>query len=164
MASPIFGYEDFVQELSVLISTYPPPFIYICDPISLRTTVSVLNATVSSISSDGESSGDFDIYYANLDAITCFSQRLLFDTILNSLSDFEPDEQMTERWNDSWDSFLHGLRFLHSKKREKSTRSIRFVIAIEQAHRLKEKLPDSIIPLTRLNELVSHFYTPDAGS
>ncbi|KAF9449872.1 hypothetical protein P691DRAFT_774394 [Macrolepiota fuliginosa MF-IS2] len=153
MDTSIFGYEDFVQELSTLILTYPPPFVYIYDPIALRTTISVINKIITDTSGDDEIPSNLDISFANIDAATCFSQRLLFDTILGSLLDLGSDEDVTERWNDSWDSFIHGLRYLHSKKRENSTRDVRFVISIEQAHRLKEKVSESIIPLSRLNEL-----------
>lgn len=155
MDPPIFGYEDFSQELSTLISTYPPPFMYICDPIASRMTTSVLNSTISLSCENSRSAADPDVYHVHVDAAVCFTQRLLFDTILNSLPSPGSGLDSSERWNDSWDSFLHGLQFLHSKQREMSSKDVRFVVSIEQAHRLKEKLPDSIIPLTRLSELVS---------
>lgn len=159
MEAPIAGYQDFTQELSTLISTYPPPFIYIYDPIAPRTTSSVIKATISERETL-QQSGDFDIYGVHFDATTCFTQRLLFDAILNALLNLYFTEEPTERWNDSWDSFLHGLRHLHSQKRKESPRDIRFVVCIEHAHKLKDKLPQSIIPLTRLSELVSHFLLP----
>jgi len=153
MEVPISGYDDFVQEVQTLISTYPPPFVYIYDPISLRTTSTVLKKTIFDVSCN--TSDDLPkIFHVHLDAVTCFSQRLLFDNILNSLPCLDPGTNILERWNDSWDSFLHGIRYHNVNKRLLVQKDVRFVISIEQVHRLKEKLPDSIIPLSRLNELV----------
>lgn len=152
MEVPISGYDDFVQEVQTLISTYPPPFVYIYDPISLRTTSTVLKKTIFDVSCN--TSDDLPkIFHVHLDAVTCFSQRLLFDNILNSLPCLDPGTNILERWNDSWDSFLHGIRYHNVNKRLLVQKDVRFVISIEQVHRLKEKLPDSIIPLSRLNEL-----------
>jgi origin recognition complex subunit 5 len=158
MEGSISGYDDFVLEFQTLISTYPPPFIYVYDPISLRKTSTVLTAAITSARSDLSHSADVpDIYHVHLDAVTCFTQRLLFDTILSSLSIINLDSDSSERWNDSWDSFLHGLRHFRSQRRQELSKDVRFIFSIEQAHRLKEKLPDSIIPLSRLSELVSVF-------
>ncbi|KXN81909.1 O-methylsterigmatocystin oxidoreductase [Leucoagaricus sp. SymC.cos] len=152
MGVPIAGYDDFAQEVRTLVSTYPPPFIYIYDPISLRTTSAVLASSISAARDDTADGGP-EICHVHLDAVTCFSQRLLFDSTLNALLDLAPGFEAAERSSDSWDSFLHGLRHLHTYMRQQSKRDVRFVISIEQANRLKEKLPDSIVPLSRLNEL-----------
>jgi origin recognition complex subunit 5 len=144
----ISGYDEFVEEISTLISTYPPPFIYVYDPIALRTTNTVLAKTISDIAVD-----DAEIHLVRVDAGTCFAQRLFFDAVINTLLD---DTASEERWDDSWDSFIHGLRHIHTaRKRDQGQKDVRFVISVENAHRLKEKLPDSIIPLSRLSELVS---------
>ncbi|KXN83161.1 Origin recognition complex subunit 5 [Leucoagaricus sp. SymC.cos] len=152
MDAPIAGYDDFAQEVRTLVSTYPPPFIYMYDPISLRTTSAALASTIS-VARDDTADGGPEICHVHLDAVTCFSQRLLFDSTLNALLDLAPGFEAAERSSDSWDSFLHGLRHLHTYMRQQSKRDVRFVISIEQANRLKEKLPDSIVPLSRLNEL-----------
>ncbi|KAF5354089.1 hypothetical protein D9756_006949 [Leucocoprinus leucothites] len=152
MEATVSGYDDFIQEVETLISTYPPPFIYVYDPISLRTTSTVLTKAISGIRDNSTDSG-IEIYHVHVDAVTCFSQRLLFDTIINPLRSIDPDSDLSERWNDSWDSFLHGIRHLNDRRRRETQKDVRFIISIEQVQRLKEKLPDSIIPLSRLNEL-----------
>ncbi|KAJ3575410.1 hypothetical protein NP233_g1112 [Leucocoprinus birnbaumii] len=152
MEASISGYDDFIQEVETLVSTYPPPFIYIYDPTSPRTTSGVLTQTISG-AGNADNNSAVEIYHVHLDAVTCFTSRLLFDTIINSLRGEEPENELPERWNDSWDSFLHGLRHIETRKRQESQKGVRFVISIEQAQRLKEKLPDSIVPLSRLNEL-----------
>jgi len=122
----------FVQEIQSLVSTLPP-FVYIYDPVSLRTTTTVLQKTLSD--------GPPGLVHVHLDAVSCFSQKLLFDYILESLPGLDPEE----RWNDSWDSFLHGLR---------RVADVRLVISVEQVDRLK---PDAMVPLSRLRELVLSF-------
>ncbi|KAF8638455.1 hypothetical protein AX17_002189 [Amanita inopinata Kibby_2008] len=83
------------------------------------------------------------------------------------------------RWNDSFDAFLHGLRavdtHIRSSKRMEKEKNGRgkgkgknkgkekqvevqeqdlcFVIVIECAERLKDTMPDLLVPLTRLSEL-----------
>jgi origin recognition complex subunit 5 len=87
------------------------------------------------------------------------------------------DEAGGQRWNESIDGFLHGLKAIYSemgkgnasenvsgngkgKRKEASDGNIhwggdsRMVLVIEKAERLKETLPDLIVPLTRLAELV----------
>ncbi|KXN92109.1 Origin recognition complex subunit 5 [Leucoagaricus sp. SymC.cos] len=141
MDAPIAGYDDFAQEVRTLVSTYPPPFIYIYDLISLRTTSAVLASTISAAHDDTVDGGP-EIYHVHPDAVTYLA----------------PGFEAAERSSDSWDSFLHGLRHLHTYMRQQSKRDVRFVISIEQANRLKEKLPDSIVPLSRLNELFVTFF------
>jgi len=128
--------SHFVQEIQTLVSTLPP-FVYIYDPVSLRTTTTVFQKTLSD--------GPPKLVHVHLDAVSCFSQKLLFDYILDSLPGLDPNE----RWNDSWDSFLHALHHVHRHDRD-----IRLVISIEQVDRLK---PDAMVPLSRLRELVLSF-------
>ena len=115
-----------------------PPFVFICDPISLRTTTTVLHKTLLD--------GAPGLVHVHLDAVACFSQKLLFDTVLDKLPGLHPDE----RWNDSWDAFLHGLRHVH-----RADKDVRVVISVEHVDRLK---PDTIVPLSRLRELVLSFF------
>jgi len=132
--------SHFVQEIQTLSSTLPP-FVYIYDPVSLRTTTTVFQKTLSD--------GPPELIHVHLDAVSCFSQKLLFDYILDSLPGLDPNE----RWNDSWDSFLHALRHVHRAPGHKD-RDVPLVISVEQVDRLK---PDAMVPLSRLRELVLSF-------
>ncbi|KZP22266.1 hypothetical protein FIBSPDRAFT_990514 [Athelia psychrophila] len=66
------------------------------------------------------------------------------------------------RWNDSVDGFVHGLRAVHTDavdmgrdegKGMKGEVDVRMVLVVEGAERLKETLPDLLVPLARLAEL-----------
>jgi len=60
------------------------------------------------------------------------------------------------RWNDTFDGFVHGLRAVHvalGKGKEKEG-DARLVIVGECAEKL---IPELMVPLTRLAELVRHF-------
>ena len=173
------GYEKVVDEIYTLVSLYPPPFIYINDPVSPRVTAEVVDYTLKTL--DVSPRPSTKIRYAKVNAISCFSARLLYDSILNTLSRWNAswDNGCTnwntgneERWNENFDGFIHGLCALHAqlsggegerfengkgKEKEKKLEGgeeVRLVIVIERAERLKETLPDLIVPLTRLAELV----------
>ncbi|KAG1746952.1 putative origin recognition complex, subunit 5-like protein [Suillus lakei] len=148
------GYENVTSSL---------PFLYITDRHNPRITASVLDKIY-------RNNGDCSpTRVAHISAAACFTARLLYDTVLNALAGWEvawengcqnwPGED-GKRYNDSIDSFLHGLRNLRNKSREKAKRNGRavdeeptMVLLIERAERLKDNLPDLIVPLTRLAEL-----------
>ncbi|KAF7760444.1 hypothetical protein Agabi119p4_11120 [Agaricus bisporus var. burnettii] len=101
------------------------PFVFLCDPIALSTTTAAVKAVLDRP----------DVVHIHVDAVAAFTQRLLFTAILGDSCD-------------SWDAFLHGLQVLHAQKAHSA-----FVITIEHVYRLKERVPDAIVPLTRLAEL-----------
>lgn len=170
------GYDTYISHLTDLITTFPPPFIYVHDPIAPQTTASVTASTISSIAA---SSSNPPISYACVNAVACFTARLVYDTVLNKLANWSPawedgcqlwGVEGSQRWNDSVDGFLHGLGAVHKElvkkqtgtatsasigKGKAGTNDPRIVIVIERAERLKTTLPDLIVPLTRLAELVS---------
>lgn len=170
------GYEHVVDELSTLVSLYPPPFIYINDPISPRVTSSAVDYTLGCLM-NADPRPSANIRHAKVNAVSCFSARLLYDSVLNALSRWNAswaegcanwNTGNAERWNENFDGFVHGLCALHAqlsseegskgkgKGREVSEGDamVRMVIVIERAERLKDGLPDLIVPLTRLAELV----------
>lgn len=124
-------------------------------------------------------SQEINLRYASVDAILCFNARLLYDSIVNALAEWEPewDEGCSnwggaygQRFNDSLDGFLHGIQAVQAslkteddqvkgkgKAREGQVddEDIRLVILVEHAERLKEHMPDMLVPLARLRELVS---------
>ncbi|KAI6137244.1 OPT oligopeptide transporter protein-domain-containing protein [Pisolithus sp. B1] len=170
-----FGYANFIARLCTLASAYLPPFIYITDANNPRVTASVVDAIFRQV----PQGSDFPpTCYARVNAVTCFHARVFYDTVLNALAGWEPTwESGCQTWpgedgvkyNDSIDSFLHGLRRLSAehgtnppnrgkgkgkaKAKTSSTEEPSLVIFIERAERLCENLPELIVPLSRLAEL-----------
>lgn len=134
------GYEQFSTELSTLLSTYPPAFIYIQDSESFKSTCQVVNSTISAIEqvpppsspsslfSSSSTIPSFIIQSTRIDAVSTFTSRLLFESVINSLagwdvnwedgySNWHPNvdqgEEMDARWNENLDTFIHGLRAVH---------------------------------------------------
>jgi origin recognition complex subunit 5 len=188
------GYEQLCDDLWTLLSTYPPPFIYIQDVESTRTTFSVVSGLLQALSSAPLSSTK--VHYARVDAISCFTPRLIFETIVHSLVGWESQWEdgcalwsagqgegensvrVEFRWNENFDTFLHGLRAAHAHlcrqvvfgsgnskgkgkgkgKAKEGTGgecdNVRFVIVVERPEKLKEVHPELMVPFTRLAELV----------
>ncbi len=124
---------------------------------------------------------------AQVNAVACFTSRLFYDTILNRLAKWHPRwDDGCENWpggstgvryNDSLDGFLHGLRVLHAQLSDDEARrtphrsrlkarvqkntvnTLKMVLIIERAERMKESLPELLVPLTRLAELVRRLTT-----
>jgi origin recognition complex subunit 5 len=163
------GYEKFITQITSVTSSFVVPFLYITDRHNPRITASVLDQIYTNRTDTLDCP---PIRFARINAVTCFTARLLYDTVLNALAGWEvtwdkgcqnwPDED-GQRYNDSIDSFLHGLRRLYNTPREENGKGKRkaveeeptMVLFIERAERLKDNLPDLIVPLTRLGELVS---------
>ena len=166
------GYEKLVSELCTLLPTYCPPFLYINDSMTVRITSEVVNSVLEALSPP--------ICFAHVNGVACFTPRLLYDSVLNSLADWHVKwedgcqnwsvDGGLSRWNDSMDGFLHGLRALStfkgkaSEEKEEAENTeqrmdrgqdqVRMVLVVNRPERLKETLPDLIVPLTRLAELV----------
>ncbi|KAF9479130.1 putative origin recognition complex, subunit 5-like protein [Pholiota conissans] len=165
------GYEDFHYELGTLFSTYPPPFIYVRDPETSRTTSIVIDSILRNLSGASSVPTTTKIHYARVDCVSSFTARLIYESIINTLVGWEPTWQdgcgnwsspQDIRWNDSLDSFIHGLRAAHAHlSQQKASTStdktndgkVRFVIVVERAERLSDSLPELLVPFTRLAEL-----------
>lgn len=142
-------------ELAFLLSSSPPPFIFITDPFGPRTTAKAVASTLSSLSDD--------VRFVNINAVTCFTSKLFYDAVLNGLAAWTPrwdagcanwpGTSNFARYNESLDAFIHGIKAVHASL-VSGGGPTRLVIAIEQAERLKERLPEIVVPLTRLAELV----------
>ncbi|KAG7440099.1 uncharacterized protein BT62DRAFT_976133 [Guyanagaster necrorhizus] len=160
-SNPLLYHHHRLREVSFLLHASPSPFIFINDPISPRmTTQAVLGALSSTTSTT------ISMHLVHVNAVTCFSARLLFDAILNGLAQWTPSWEEgctnwsgpndTRRYNESLDAFLRGLKTLYSFLHHSDSnlpRVTRFVIVIERVERLKDRLPDLIVPLTRLAEM-----------
>ncbi|TFK29790.1 hypothetical protein FA15DRAFT_751948 [Coprinopsis marcescibilis] len=168
------GYDAVLLELTTLLTGYPPPFTFIHDSEAFEVTTKVTRSLLEHLSAT--SSEDTSIAFAHADAACCLSQRSLFEAVIHSLVDFEPEwkdgcsnwESADDiRWNENVDSFLQGLRRAYAhirqkrstgkekgKEREATDRpGLRVVLLIEGAERLRDVMPDVLVPLTRLNEL-----------
>ncbi|PPQ63747.1 hypothetical protein CVT24_004256 [Panaeolus cyanescens] len=184
MAQVLPGYELFSDELTTLISTFPPPFIYVHDQESLPITCRVTDALLNNISL-GESSVQpgAKVKHTRVDGISCFTTRLFYEAVINGLvghqadweegcSNWAPEEDLGVRWNENLDTFLHGLRAVHrhlckqngisstsntasdkGKDKQSQYDNVRLVIVVERIERLRDNLPELIVPLTRLAEL-----------
>jgi origin recognition complex subunit 5 len=182
MASQHAGYEQLVHEISSLFSGRAPSFLYVTDAVSPRTAALVVNSVLSSIARSSDASSR--VYHAQVNAVACFNSRLLYDTVLNQLAQWEVKWAKGctnwnggddgQRWNENLDGFLHGLKAVHAtiqkgdinttgsnKGKGKQTDDFDFateagqiVIVVERPERLAEQMPDLIVPLTRLAELV----------
>ncbi|PPQ85121.1 LOW QUALITY PROTEIN: hypothetical protein CVT25_004221 [Psilocybe cyanescens] len=179
------GYEHISYELGTLLSTHPPPFIYIQDTEALTIALGAIDALLRDLAKISPSECPSKLHYARVDSVACFTSRLLYESVINSIVGWEPDwEDGCEnwaaaegdvRWNKNLDSFLHGLQTAHhhlSRKNGASAGSsskgkgkqidsgydnVRLVIVIERVERLKDTLPELVVPLTRLAELVPVF-------
>ena len=135
------GYEQFSSELSTLLSTYPPPFIYIQDSESFKSTCQVVNSVISTIEqvpppsspsslfSSSSSIPSSIIHSTRIDAVSTFTTRLLFESVINSLAGWdvtwengcsnwhpnadEGEQEIDPRWNENVDTFIHALRAVH---------------------------------------------------
>jgi origin recognition complex subunit 5 len=176
------GNDILISQIITVVTTCPPTFTYLHDPYTTRITASLVNALIASLSAvDAIPEDDIipTIASAQVNAVACFTSRLFYDTTLNRLAKWHPrwDDGCNNwpggsagvRYNDSLDGFLHGLRVLHAQlgdaeagrtphksrlKVRMQKKTVKMVLIIERAERLKESLPELLVPLTRLAELV----------
>ncbi|KAI0826686.1 origin recognition complex subunit 5 C-terminus-domain-containing protein [Trametes gibbosa] len=175
-ASP--EYEPVTAHLSSLLLSYPPSFVFVYDPENTRLTSSIVSLTIEKLAAKNDYCTALD--YACVDAVACFSPRIFFDTVLNALARWTPDWDQGvlnwpgtldgRRYSDNFDSFVHGIQAVYdeadtarttmngtNKGKEKDPQhdhaTYRMVLVIDQAERLKDKLPELLVPLSRLSEL-----------
>ncbi|KAJ7472431.1 putative origin recognition complex, subunit 5-like protein [Mycena galericulata] len=177
MVSENPGYDRLAAEVSSIFSAGAPPFLYVNDPVSPRTTAFVVNSVLSSLAHSSDAS--CRVNHAQVNAVACLTPRILYDTVINQLAQWDvkwedgcanwggDDDQ---RWNDNLDGFIHGLKAVHSLIRGSSTSGSnkgkskqtddderaddgQIVIVVERAERLQEQMPDLVVPLARLAEL-----------
>lgn len=181
-------FEFVSSHLSTLLSSYPPPFIFIHDPETVRLTASVVRSTLHELSSEPPTAESSQIKYACVNAVACFSPRILYDTALNALAGWTPDWRNgatnwhgsgaeARRYNENFDAFVHGVQAVARRlgdigvaaqsngaskgkgkgkaKEQEAPPNRRLVLVVERAERLKDNLPEILVPLTRLAELVS---------
>jgi origin recognition complex subunit 5 len=163
------GYEGLVAEVSTLFSTNAPPFLYVNDPVSPRIACSVLESVLTSLSRSQDASPR--VFHAQVNSVACFTPRIFYDSVLNQLAQWEvkwtegcstwrgDDDQ---KWNENLDAFIHGLKAVSAHrvsgkgkgKQTDTSDNSQLVIVVERAERLQDQIPDLVVPLTRLTELV----------
>ncbi|KAJ3763553.1 origin recognition complex subunit 5 C-terminus-domain-containing protein [Lentinula raphanica] len=138
-----------LNQVVSLLELSPPPFIFINAPIASNFIVETLLSALQE-----------KIRFVHIDGISCFTPRLLYDTILNGLSHHTPSwDDGCRNWseetaNDSMDSFLHALKSLHASLcSETRVDKLPLALVIDKPERVKERMPDLLAPLTRLAEL-----------
>jgi origin recognition complex subunit 5 len=162
------GYESFATLFTDLLTTSPPPFVYIHDVATPQITANVISSTLAALPETPP------FPYAIVNASTCFTARLLYDSVIRKLADWAPTWESgcqlwgDQRWNDNFDGFIRGLRAISVERSKRSTAKTRgqnarstpkIAIVIERAESLKEYLPDLLVPLSRLTESVSQNWT-----
>ncbi|KAJ7182827.1 origin recognition complex subunit 5 C-terminus-domain-containing protein [Mycena crocata] len=171
------GYQRLAGEISSLFSARAPTFIYVHDPVSPRTSASVVNSVISALAQSSDASSR--VNHAQVNAVACFTPRIFYDTVLNQLAEWEVKWESGcaiwsgddgQRWSENLDGFLHGLQALNSfirrnipqsstKGKAKQTDEAlsandgQLVIVVERAERLQDQMPDLLVPLARLSEL-----------
>ncbi|KAJ4483499.1 origin recognition complex subunit 5 C-terminus-domain-containing protein [Lentinula aciculospora] len=132
-----------------LLELSPPPFIFINDPIAPKYTIQSLISVL-----------EIKTRLVHIDGISCFTPRLLYDTVLNGLSQHTSSwDQGCRNWseeiaNDSMDSFMRALKALYASLcAESLEQRLRLALVIEKPERLKERMGNIMAPLTRLAEL-----------
>lgn len=182
------GYHDLISQVTQLVTTFPPPFVFVNDPTTLRIASKVLHSILEGCSETPQDAAP-SIRFAHVNAIACFTARIFYDTVLNAMARWNvrwedgcenySGDGSGQRWNDSVDGLVHGLRAIHAEMSKAETRKVdskgkgketegsteedadqstegsRMVLVVERAEKLKETLPDLLVPLTRLAELVS---------
>ena len=175
-------FEFMSTHLSALITSYPPPFIFIHDTETARLTASVVRSTLEGLASEPRLE---QVIYAHVNAVACFSPRILYDTALNAFAGWTPDWRdgatnwngsgvEARRYNENFDAFVHGIQAIAAGAGESESKTQvngvskgkgkakeqdappnrRLVLVVERAERLRENLPELLVPLTRLNESV----------
>jgi origin recognition complex subunit 5 len=156
------GHEDMLVQLHALFTTHPPPFIYIHDPGNSKLTSTAVKSLFEDLQHTDASER---VVYAQVNSVACFTTRVLYDTVINALEKHNPTWDTgcanwasdVERWNENFNSFTHGLKAVHAhmlKVEFANDDLVRMVLVIERAERLKDTMPDIIVPLVRLAELV----------
>lgn len=146
------GREELLLQLTTLFTTTPPPSIHVHSPFSPRQTTSLIRSVLDATRTP----------YASIHGVECLSQRLFFDRVLQTLAGWQVrwsggcEAFGAGRYNGDISGFIEGLRAI---AREKDPTQ-KMVLVIERAERFKDNLPELMVPLTRMAELVglSHLY------
>ncbi|KAI3619066.1 origin recognition complex subunit 5 [Moniliophthora roreri] len=150
---------ESIEQVVDLLCLGPPPFIYLNDITCPKLTCSDLVASMSEKAKDSKPR----IHYVVVDGLACFTARILFDTIINGFALWEPiwnegcsnwSVEGSGRFNENLDGFLNGIKAVFSHLlHENGNENVRLILVVEKPERLRERLPDMIVPLTRLSEI-----------
>ena len=169
LTSKYSGQDNIIRQLVTLFPAKSPSFIYIQDTFDFVHTRQLVGDVLTALSEDSIEDKNVTIF-AWVNCVTCFTQKLLFDTVISSLySTLCRDEYRPHKingagraaWRDGFDSFIHSLQYFYSRTFPSDPSSridgnfTKIVVVFERVDRLKETLPELIVPLSRLQELVS---------
>lgn len=116
------GFGNLIFQVTSLVTTYPPPFLYINDPTTPRIASSVLKSLLLECSKLPMSACP-QIRFAHVNAVACFTARIFYDTVLNTMAEWRVkwdegcenwSDESGQRWNESVDGFVHGLRAVYA--------------------------------------------------
>lgn len=162
------GHSQLIDQLVTLLASCPPELIHIHDPYSPNLTHRVVCQLLEELKAISSQLA-YEPRIVHINPLSCFHQRVLFDTILPSLGDTIPSWEdscpcttpddciastKTARWNDSVDAFLRGVDTLSTHLSRRAGKDVRLLITVEKPERLKDKLSTFFQPLTNLRELV----------
>ncbi|KLO12301.1 hypothetical protein SCHPADRAFT_424202 [Schizopora paradoxa] len=160
--------EELVQQVISLTTSPTPSFAYVYDAQTPENTRNMLQCVLARSTS---ACGGMNIAYAFINCVACFSQRLLFDTTLNTLMKhrstwnngfglWEDGALEAGNWNDSLDGFFRGLNSCYAMLLKGGAAddrrppvSTKIVLVFERPEKLKETLPGIVMPLARLHEM-----------
>ena len=145
------GRHDLLIQLTTFFTTTAPPSIHVHSPFSPRPTASLIYSALDATRTP----------YATIHGAECLSQRLFFDRVLQSLAGW--DVRWSEgceafgagRYSGDIDGFIRGLRAINEREKTDEVEVEKMVVVIERAERFKENMPEMMVPLTRMAELVS---------
>ncbi|KAK1235701.1 hypothetical protein PQX77_001072 [Marasmius sp. AFHP31] len=151
--------SEHIDQVLDLLFLGHSTFIYVNDITCASITSSHLNLALSKREDPHP-----HVHHVLVDGVACFTSRILFDTVINGLlnwkptwnegcSNWTPDDRQ-ERYNESLDGFVHGIGAVFSHwRREHNDEDVRLALLVEKPEKLKERLPEVVVPLTRLAEL-----------
>jgi hypothetical protein len=179
------GRSNILSHLSILMAVAPPPFMHIFDPHTPRTTCQLIASLLDILSSTHDPELK-PLRYACVDAREVVSARQFYDRAINAFAGHRPtrtndyENWSGGTWNDSFDSFIAGLREIgkifagaaEKKKLEGDAMDItetgdpgdplqapscNLILVVENANYISGSLREMLVPLTRLSEMVSDY-------
>ncbi len=151
-----------IVSLCHLLSTYPPPFIFVHDP--LHASPSPIDVISKFFAQSGSSK------VISIDARECVSPKIFFDTVVDQLVDWTPtldangvarcwaDTQSTA-WDKTWETFVQALKdgfeAMTEGTGEIANAPANVTLVIQSTERLAKDNSNLMLPLIRIREIVS---------
>ncbi|KAF8514412.1 origin recognition complex subunit 5 C-terminus-domain-containing protein [Gautieria morchelliformis] len=144
------GRHALLRLLATLFTTAAPPSIHVHAPLSPAAAAPLVRAVLAATRTP----------HAAVHAAECLSPRLFFDRVLHALAAWRVDWHAGcaafagGRYSRGVDAFVEGLRAIARERAPQGgNENMNMVLVVEHAERLREKLPQLVVPLTRMAEL-----------